>query len=114
MLTRTERSKGSPTSEDGDSVHVAELADEFRCPLSPFATTCLSLHAKGSSPVRGGVRGSNEDNRSSGFRLHLQSPEKRAIASAAAAMVGDGESVALDSSTTAYYLAGARKTRSSS
>jgi DeoR/GlpR family transcriptional regulator of sugar metabolism len=38
-------------------------------------------------------------------RLQLQSPEKRAIAAAAAAMVGDGESVALDSSTTAYYLA---------
>jgi DeoR/GlpR family transcriptional regulator of sugar metabolism len=35
----------------------------------------------------------------------VQEDAKRAIARAAAAMVGDGESVALDSSTTAYYVA---------
>ena len=57
--------------------------------------------------MRGGVRGLQRGQSELAFdvRLHLQSPEKRAIAAAAAAMVGDGESVALDSSTTAYYLA---------
>ena len=38
-------------------------------------------------------------------RLRLHAEAKRGIARAAAAMVGDGEAVALDSSTTAYYLA---------
>jgi DeoR family transcriptional regulator of aga operon len=38
-------------------------------------------------------------------RLRLHAGPKRAIARAAAQMVGDGEAVALDSSTTAYYLA---------
>jgi DeoR/GlpR family transcriptional regulator of sugar metabolism len=38
-------------------------------------------------------------------RLRVQAAEKRAIARAAAAMVGDGEAVALDSSTTAFYIA---------
>jgi DeoR/GlpR family transcriptional regulator of sugar metabolism len=38
-------------------------------------------------------------------RLRVQEEEKRAIARAAAAMVGDGEAIALDSSTTAYYIA---------
>jgi DeoR/GlpR family transcriptional regulator of sugar metabolism len=39
------------------------------------------------------------------LRLRLEAERKQAIAQAAAAMVEDGEAVALDSSTTAYYLA---------
>ena len=39
------------------------------------------------------------------IRLRVQEEAKRAIARAAAAMVGDGEAVALDSSTTAFYVA---------
>jgi DeoR/GlpR family transcriptional regulator of sugar metabolism len=38
-------------------------------------------------------------------RLRVLVDEKRAIARAAAAMVGDGEAIALDSSTTALYIA---------
>ena len=94
--------------ETRDSVHVAELADEF----SVFAVTVrhdLSELARQGlvARVRGGVRGLQRGQSELAFdvRLHLQSPEKRAIAIAAAAMVGDGESVGLDSSTTAYYLA---------
>src|ERR671932_391301 len=39
------------------------------------------------------------------LRLRLEVERKRAIARVAAAMVGEGEAVALDASTTAYYLA---------
>ena len=39
------------------------------------------------------------------MRLRVQKAEKCAIARAAAAMVEDGEAIALDSSTTAYYVA---------
>ena len=39
------------------------------------------------------------------LRLRLEVERKRAIARAAAAMVDEGEAVALDASTTAYYLA---------
>ena len=38
-------------------------------------------------------------------RLRLRADEKRAMARLASSLVADGESVALDSSTTAYYLA---------
>src|SRR5262249_32476761 len=57
--------------------------------------------------IRGGARAIQRGQSELGFdvRLRLQSAEKRAIAKAAVAMVGDGESVALDSSTTAYHLA---------
>src|ERR671934_109314 len=39
------------------------------------------------------------------MRRVLEADRKQAIARAAAAMVSEGEAVALDSSTTAYYLA---------
>jgi DeoR/GlpR family transcriptional regulator of sugar metabolism len=57
--------------------------------------------------VRGGVRAIPRGQSELAFdlRLRLESGRKRAIARAAAALVGEGEAVALDSSTTAYYLA---------
>jgi DeoR family transcriptional regulator of aga operon len=57
--------------------------------------------------VRGGVRALQRGQSELAFdvRLRLQADEKRAMARAAAALVGDGEAVALDSSTSAYYLA---------
>ena len=94
--------------ETRDSVHVAELADEFSVSAVTVRHDLSELARQGLvARVRGGVRGLQRGQSELAFdvRLHLQSPEKRAIASAAAAMVGDGESVALDSSTTAYYLA---------
>ena len=57
--------------------------------------------------VRGGVRALNRGQSEVGFdlRLRLEVGRKSAIARAAAALVDEGEAVALDASTTAYYLA---------
>jgi DeoR/GlpR family transcriptional regulator of sugar metabolism len=57
--------------------------------------------------VRGGVRPLARGQSELGFdfRLRLEVGRKQAIAKAAAAMVDEGEAIALDSSTTAYYLA---------
>lgn len=94
--------------EERDSVQVAELADRFsisevtvRSDLTTMAK--LGLVAR----VRGGVRALRDGNTEVGFdlRLRLEVERKRAIARAAAAMVDEGDAVALDSSTTAYYLA---------
>ena len=107
--TRTERmQRVLELLETRDSVHVSELADEFAVSEVTVRHDLSELARQGLvARVRGGVRGLQRGQSELAFdvRLHLQSPEKRAIARAAAAMVGDGESVALDSSTTAYYLA---------
>ena len=57
--------------------------------------------------IRGGVRALAHGQSEVGFdlRLRLEVDRKRAIARTAAAMVNEGEAVALDASTTAYYLA---------
>src|SRR5438445_218833 len=57
--------------------------------------------------VRGGVRALSRGHSEVGFdlRLRLEVERKCAIARAAAALIGEGEAVALDASTTAYYLA---------
>ncbi|MDX6600208.1 MAG: DeoR family transcriptional regulator, aga operon transcriptional repressor, partial [Gaiellales bacterium] len=57
--------------------------------------------------VRGGVRALQTGQSEVGFdlRLRLEIERKQAIARAAAAIVEEGEAVALDASTTAYYLA---------
>jgi DeoR/GlpR family transcriptional regulator of sugar metabolism len=94
--------------ETRDSVHVAELAETFsvsevtvRSDLGTLAE--LGLVAR----VRGGVRTLQQSGSEVGFdlRLRLEVERKRAVARAAAAMVDEGEAVALDASTTAYYLA---------
>jgi len=94
--------------ETRDGLGVSELADEFlvsevtvRHDLSELARQGLVAR------VRGGVRPLERGHSELAFdvRLRLQTDEKRAIAQAAAAMVDDGEAVALDSSTTAYFLA---------
>jgi DeoR/GlpR family transcriptional regulator of sugar metabolism len=91
-----------------DSVQVSKLAAEFlvsevtvRQDLAELARQRLVVR------VRGGVRALQQGQSEVAFdaRLRLQAREKRAIARAAAALVGDGEAVALDSSTSAYYLA---------
>src|SRR4029077_14796267 len=53
----------------------------------------------GRAVQRGGAEGGFD------MRLRLEVEQKRAIARASAAMVDEGEAVALDASTTAYYLA---------
>lgn len=94
--------------ETRDSVHVTELAEVFgvsevtvRSDLSQLARDGLVAR------VRGGVRPLQRGDSELGFdlRLRLEVDGKQAVARAAAEMVGDGEAIALDASTTAYYLA---------
>jgi DeoR/GlpR family transcriptional regulator of sugar metabolism len=94
--------------EARDSVHVAELAELFAVSEVTVRSDLGELARQGLvARVRGGVRPLQRGQSELGFdlRLGLEAERKRAIARAAAAMVDDGEAVALDSSTTAYYLA---------
>jgi DeoR/GlpR family transcriptional regulator of sugar metabolism len=97
--------------ETRDTVLVSELLEEFavsevtvRSDLSELARQGLVMR------VRGGARAlptgsTRQDEAAFDLRLALQSAEKHAIAKAAAAMVGDGEAIALDCSTTSYHIA---------
>jgi DeoR/GlpR family transcriptional regulator of sugar metabolism len=93
--------------ESRDSLHVAELAKVFSVSEVTVRSDLSSLASRGLvARVRGGVRAIKQG-QEVGFdlRLRLEVDRKRAIARAAAAMVDEGEAVALDASTTAYYLA---------
>jgi DeoR family transcriptional regulator of aga operon len=94
--------------ETREGVHVSELANEFAVSEVTIRQDLSELARQGLvARVRGGVRALQRGQSELAFdvRLRLQADEKRAMARAAAAMVGDGEAVALDSSTSAYYLA---------
>jgi DeoR/GlpR family transcriptional regulator of sugar metabolism len=94
--------------ESRDVVQVSELSEEFSVSEVTIRHDLAELARQGLvARVRGGVRALHQGQSELAFdvRLRLQGDTKRAIARAAAAMIGDGEAVALDSSTTAYYLA---------
>ena len=94
--------------ETRDSVPVAELAQRFSVSEVTVRSDLTSLAKQGLvARVRGGVRALEHGQSEVGFdlRLRLEVQNKRAIARAAAALVDEGEAVALDASTTAYYLA---------
>ena len=94
--------------ETRDSVQVAELAETFSVSEVTVRSDLTTLAKLGLvARVRGGVRPLQQGQSEVGFdlRLRLEVEHKRAIARAAAAMVDEGEAVALDASTTAYYLA---------
>jgi len=91
-----------------DAVSVTELANAFAVSEVTVRNDLAVLARQGLvARVRGGARALQRGQSEVAFdvRLRVQEDEKRAIARAAAAMVGDGEAVALDSSTTAYYIA---------
>ena len=91
-----------------DAVHVAELSKAFAVSEVTVRNDLSQLAQRGLvARVRGGVRPLERGQSELGFdfRLRLEVERKVAIARAAAAMVEEGEAVALDSSTTAYYLA---------
>jgi DeoR/GlpR family transcriptional regulator of sugar metabolism len=108
-MSRTERlQRVLELLETRDGVHVSELVDEFSVSEVTVRQDLSELARQGLvARVRGGVRAVHRGQSELAFdiRLRLQVEEKRAIARAAALTVGDGEAVALDSSTTAYYLA---------
>ena len=94
--------------EARDSVHVSELAKTFAVSEVTVRSDLSALARQGLvARVRGGARPLQRGQSELGFdfRLRLEVERKQAIATAAAAMVEEGEAVALDSSTTAYYLA---------
>jgi DeoR/GlpR family transcriptional regulator of sugar metabolism len=108
-LSQDERMRGVlRLLETRDSVHVTELAKLFSVSEVTIRSDLSALAGRGLvARVRGGVRALQRGHSELGFdlRLRLEAERKQAIAQAAAAMVEDGEAVALDSSTTAYYLA---------
>jgi DeoR/GlpR family transcriptional regulator of sugar metabolism len=94
--------------ETRDSVHVTELAETFAVSEVTVRNDLSELARQGLvARVRGGVRPLQRGQSELGFdfRLRLEVDRKQAVARAAAAMIDDGEAIALDASTTAYYLA---------
>jgi DeoR/GlpR family transcriptional regulator of sugar metabolism len=94
--------------ETRDAVTVTELAHTFAVSEVTIRNDLGLLASQGLvARIRGGARALQRGQSEVAFdvRLRVQDEEKRAIARAAAAMVGDGEAIALDSSTTAYYIA---------
>ena len=94
--------------ETRDHVPVAELSQAFAVSEVTVRSDLTELARQGLvARIRGGVRALQRDGSEVGFdlRLRLEVDRKRAIARTAAAMVNEGEAVALDASTTAYYLA---------
>src|SRR5580765_4696546 len=91
-----------------DAVQVSELAEAFSVSEVTIRSDLSSMAKQGLvARVRGGVRALNQGYSEVGFdlRLRLEVERKRAIARAASDLVGEGEAVALDASTTAYSLA---------
>jgi DeoR family transcriptional regulator of aga operon len=94
--------------ETRDVVSVADLARAFDVSEVTVRNDLGILARQGLvARIRGGARALQRGQSEVAFdvRLRVEEEAKRAIARAAAAMVGDGEAVALDSSTTAFYIA---------
>src|SRR5205809_2511947 len=94
--------------ETRNAVPVSELSEVFGVSEVTVRSDLAALARQGLvARVRGGARSVPQGQSEAGFdlRLRLEVARKRGIARAAAALVGEGEAVALDSSTTAYYLA---------
>jgi DeoR/GlpR family transcriptional regulator of sugar metabolism len=94
--------------ETREAVTVAELSRTFGVSEVTVRNDLAILAREGLvARLRGGARPLQRGQSEVAFdvRLRVQQDEKRAIARAAAAMVGDGEAVALDSSTTALFIA---------
>ena len=94
--------------ETRDYVQVAELSQAFAVSEVTVRSDLGQLARQGLvARIRGGARALQHGQSEVGFdlRMRLEVEAKRAIARAAAEMVNEGEAVALDASTTAYYLA---------
>jgi DeoR family transcriptional regulator of aga operon len=94
--------------ESRDGVTVGELARVFGVSAVTVRNDLAELSRRGLvARIRGGARALQRGQSEVAFdvRLRVQEQPKRAVAAAAAALVGDGEAIALDSSTTAYYIA---------
>jgi DeoR/GlpR family transcriptional regulator of sugar metabolism len=92
--------------EDKGRVSVPDLADRFGVSLVTIRKDLERLERRRLlRRVRGGaVPAPSPDEGSFEIRLHLQAAEKVAVAKEAARMVRDGDAIAVDGSTTCYYL----------
>jgi DeoR/GlpR family transcriptional regulator of sugar metabolism len=91
-----------------EGVSVVELAQVFGVSEVTVRSDLAALANRGLiARIRGGARALQRGQSEVAFdvRLRVQEESKRAVAAAAAGLVGDGEAIALDSSTTAYYIA---------
>lgn len=87
---------------------VGELAEHFAVSEVTVRNDLTALARQGLiDRVRGGARAMSGQQSEPGFdvRVRLEEAEKRAIARAAADLVAHGDVIALDCSSTAYYLA---------
>jgi len=94
--------------ETRDSVGVTELSHVFGVSEVTIRNDLAVLARQGLvARVRGGARALQRGESELEFdvRLRVEQEAKQAIARKAASLVSNGEAVALDSSTTAYYLA---------
>ena len=94
--------------ETRDSLQVSELSELFSVSEVTVRSDLKVLALQGlAARIRGGVRPLQQGQSEVGFdlRLRLEVERKRAIARVAAGLVDDGEAVAIDASTTGYYLA---------
>jgi DeoR/GlpR family transcriptional regulator of sugar metabolism len=101
--------------EQQATVQVTELAHRFDVSEVTVRSDLTRLAGQGLvARFRGGARLAEAPASEVGFdlRVRLREPEKRAIARGAATMVENGDAVALDSSTTAYYVALELRTKS--
>src|SRR5262249_16916538 len=93
--------------ETRDSVHVAELSEQFSVSEVTIRNDLSELARQGLvARVRGGVRSLNQGGQAElgfDFRLRLEVRAKQAIARAALAMVGEGEAGALRAGTAADH-----------
>ena len=94
--------------ETRDSVPVSELSERFAVSEVTVRSDLTALARQGLvARVRGGVRALQQGQSEVGFdlRLRLEVERKRVIAKKAAEMIGESEAIAIDASTTGYYLA---------
>ena len=88
-------------------VQVSELAERFNVSPVTVRNDLALLEQRGDvRRVRGGAVLADTTTREGSFDLRLRAsvPLKRALARAAAELVSDGDAIALDSSTSAYYV----------
>lgn len=94
--------------ETREYVQVAELSQAFAVSEVTVRSDLRQLARQGLvARIRGGARALQQGQSELGFdlRIRIELESKRAIARSAAEMVSEGDAVALDASTTAYYLA---------
>lgn len=87
---------------------VAELAERLAVSAVTIRKDLAALESRGLlQRVHGGAvaSGGGTEEGPFGARLHANAAAKQAIGRAAAALVADGDSIAIDSSSTAYHLA---------